>query len=213
MDEAFLAYTYAEKAALQIQINFRSKKLRQQLEKDVDTDTDDHSDDKLKGGTEDKEDDEEGSRMWTLLFLACGAAFMMLGHCFSCAGKLFGGNSDVDAPVPIEGAAPPPGQGGGGGGAAPPPGLEAMAGNVRLRWVSERLDCIEPRFSLLAHSFISYRPQVRKENCWKLNSYIACAETNRYLFLCSLLQVLLVEPRVLVLQRELQQVRANFCSG
>ncbi|KAL3941350.1 MAG: hypothetical protein SGBAC_004268 [Bacillariaceae sp.] len=131
VDEAFLAYTYAEKAALQIQKNFRKKKFQQSLDKDVDTDTDDHTEDKLKGDAEDKEDGEEGSRMWTLLFLTCGAAFMMLGHCFSCATKLFGGNSDVDAPVPIEGAAPPPGQGGGGGGgAAPPPGLEAMAGNA-----------------------------------------------------------------------------------
>lgn len=143
VDEAFMQYTRVERAALQIQKNFRKKKLeREQLEdsttqKDRNDTSDDDSDDSK------KEDENEG-RSYTLFMVALFALvpyIMMLAGCFT---KCWGGEVDDVEGAPVEGivdgtangapgGAPAPGGnggGGGGGGAAPPPGLEAMAGQA-----------------------------------------------------------------------------------
>ncbi|KAL3934364.1 MAG: hypothetical protein SGBAC_009903 [Bacillariaceae sp.] len=143
VDEAFMHYTRVESAALQIQKNFRKKKLdREQLEdntpqKDRNDTSDDDSDDSK------KEDENEG-RSYTLFMVALFALvpyIMMLAGCFT---KCWGGDVDDVEGAPVEstvdgaangapGGAPAPGGnggGGGGGGAAPPPGLEAMAGQA-----------------------------------------------------------------------------------
>mmetsp|Transcript_33360 Transcript_33360/g.80667 ORF Transcript_33360/g.80667 Transcript_33360/m.80667 type:complete len:1201 (+) Transcript_33360:13-3615(+) len=126
--EAFMSYTLAEKAALQIQRNFRQKK-QEKLEQQEDaglqkeqTDTDEE-----KGSCElekELEKQEGNEKNWyTMIMWAIIGTFQTIVSVILCC------SSGSDVPQ-IDAALNTVGGVGGGGGAAPPPGLEAMAGQA-----------------------------------------------------------------------------------
>jgi hypothetical protein len=117
VDEAFLTYSLAEKAALMIQQNFRSR--HPELKKNTEESNNVNDDTLVEDNDEtEHEEEEDPGNLYTLIFLALLGIGPILWKGLQGCLKLIRGTSDNMA---TSGPTPTP-SGGGGGGAAPPTG-------------------------------------------------------------------------------------------
>ncbi len=131
LDEAFLMYYYAEKAARKIQLAFRE---RQQAKLDADkseSSTENESENFTKSADKDgdngenDEGDDDEEKDWIMLFVLVGCLlFTWIPKLISCCNNLLGDNTGVDAAA---NAAMQPGGGGGVAGPTPTGGEGAGA--------------------------------------------------------------------------------------
>jgi hypothetical protein len=128
VDEAFLTYGLAEKAALMIQQNFRSR--HPELKKNAEESNNVNGDSLVEENDDtEHEEEEDPGKLYALIFVALFGFVPILWKGLQCCLKLIRGTSDtgVDDPglsnMATSGPTPTPSGGGGGGGA--PPGGQA----------------------------------------------------------------------------------------